>query len=176
MQQIQQSKVYNAAMWSGLLLAIYLVIRFFFIVSSPNNILLNVITACLTICLTIGIPFVAYFLGRDFKKKSDEELTYRNLYTHGFFMFFFASLILAAVEYVYYGFINPDFINEQYAALVQSVEILKQTMPEAATLEEVVNNNPIPTASQMAMQNIWMYSFAGIIISLINAYILNKKH
>ena len=119
---------------------------------------------------------MAYFLGRDFKKKSDEELTYRNLYTHGFFMFFFASLILAAVEYVYYGFINPDFINEQYAALVQSVEILKQTMPEAATLEEVVNNNPIPTASQMAMQNIWMYSFAGIIISLINAYILNKKH
>lgn len=172
MQPIQQSKVYNAAMWSGLLLSIYLVVRFFFVVSSANSLILNI----LTICLTVGIPFVAYYLGKDFKKKSDEELTYRNFYSHGFFMFFFASLILALVEYIYYGFINPDFINEQYNTLVQNLEVLKQTMPDASSLEEVVNSSPIPSASQMAMQNIWMYSFAGIIISLINAYILNKKH
>ena len=171
MQQIQQSKVYNAAMWSGLLLSIYLVVRFFFVVSSANSLILNI----LTICLTIGIPFVAYYLGKDFKNKSDEELTYRNFYSHGFFMFFFASLILAAVEYVYYGFINTEFITEQYNTLLQNIEIIKQTMPDATQIEEMVNNSPIPTASQMAMQNIWMYSFAGIIISLINAYILNKK-
>ena len=155
--EIQHSKVYNAAMWHGLILAIYLVIRFFFMVSSANNTILNL----LFIFITIGVPFVAYYLGKDFKKKTDEELTYRNFYSHGFFMFFFASLILAAVEYVYYGFINTEFITEQYNTLLQNIEIL--------------NKSPIPTASQMAMQNIWMYSFAGIIISLINAYILNKK-
>lgn len=171
MQQIQQSKVYNAAMWHGLILAIYLVVRFFFIVSSANSLILNI----LTIFLTIGIPFVAYYLGKDFKKKTNEELTYRNFYSHGFFMFFFASLILSLVEYIYYGYINPEFISAQYDTLVQNLEILKQNMPDASSLEEVVNSSPIPTASQMAMQNIWMYSFAGIIISLINAYILNKK-
>jgi hypothetical protein len=110
----------------------------------------------------------------DFKNKSEEELTYRNFYSHGFFMFFFASLILAVVEYVYYGFINTEFITEQYNTLLQNIEIIKQTMPDASQIEEIVNSSPIPTASQMAMQNIWMYSFAGIIISLINAYILNK--
>lgn len=172
MQQLQQSKVYNAAMWHGLILAIYLVIRFFFMVSSANSTILNL----LFIFVTIGVPFVAYYLGKDFKKKTDEELTYRNFYSHGFFMFFFASLILAAVEYVYYGFINTEFITEQYNTLLQNIEIIKQTMPDASQIEEIVNNSPIPTASQMAMQNIWMYSFAGIIISLINAYILNKKH
>lgn len=171
MQQIQQSKVYNAAMWHGLILAIYLVIRFFFMVSSANSTILNL----LFIFITIGVPFVAYYLGKDFKKKSNEELTYRNFYSHGFFMFFFASLILAAVEYVYYGFINTEFITEQYNTLLQNIEIIKQTMPDASQIEEIVNNSPIPTASQMAMQNVWMYSFAGIIISLINAYILNKK-
>lgn len=170
--EIQQSKVYNAAMWHGLILAIYLVIRFFFMVSSANSTILNL----LFIFVTIGVPFVAYYLGKDFKKKTDEELTYRNFYSHGFFMFFFASLILAAVEYVYYGFINTEFITEQYNTLLQNIEIIKQTMPDASQIEEIVNNSPIPTASQMAMQNIWMYSFAGIIISLINAYILNKKH
>lgn len=170
--EIQQSKVYNAAMWHGLILAIYLVIRFFFMVSSANSTILNL----LFIFITIGVPFVAYYLGKDFKKKTDEELTYRNFYSHGFFMFFFASLILAAVEYVYYGFINTEFITEQYNTLLQNIEILKQTMPDATQIEEMVNNSPIPTASQMAMQNVWMYSFAGIIISLINAYILNKKH
>ena len=170
--EIQQSKVYNAAMWHGLILAIYLVIRFFFMVSSANSTILNL----LFIFITIGVPFVAYYLGKDFKKKTDEELTYRNFYSHGFFMFFFASLILAAVEYVYYGFINTEFITEQYNTLLQNIEILKQTMPDTTKLEEIVNSSPIPTASQMAMQNIWMYSFAGIIISLINAYILNKKH
>ena len=169
--EIQQSKVYNAAMWHGLILAIYLVIRFFFMVSSANSTILNL----LFIFITIGVPFVAYYLGKDFKKKTDEELTYRNFYTHGFFMFFFASLILAAVEYVYYGFINTEFITEQYNTLLQNIEILKQTMPDATQLEEIVNASPIPTASQMAMQNVWMYSFVGIIISLINAYILNKK-
>ena len=169
--EIQQSKVYNAAMWHGLILAIYLVIRFFFMVSSANSTILNL----LFIFITIGVPFVAYYLGKDFKKKSNEELTYRNFYSHGFFMFFFASLILAAVEYVYYGFINTEFITEQYNTLLQNIEILKQTMPEASQIEEIVNESPIPTASQMAMQNVWMYSFAGIIISLINAYILNKK-
>jgi hypothetical protein len=169
--EIQQSKVYNAAMWHGLILAIYLVIRFFFMVSSADSTILNL----LFIFITIGVPFVAYYLGKDFKKKTDEELTYRNFYSHGFFMFFFASLILAAVEYVYYGFINTEFITEQYNTLLQNIEILKQTMPDATQIEEMVNNSPIPTASQMAMQNIWMYSFAGIIISLINAYILNKK-
>jgi hypothetical protein len=171
MQQLQQSKVYNAAMWHGLILAIYLVIRFFFMVSSANSTILNL----LFIFITIGVPFVAYYLGKDFKKKTDEELTYRNFYSHGFFMFFFASLILAAVEYVYYGFINTEFITEQYNTLLQNIEIIKQTMPDASQIEEIVNNSPIPTASQMAMQNVWMYSFAGIIISLINAYILNKK-
>lgn len=169
--EIQQSKVYNAAMWHGLILAIYLVVRFFFMVSSANSTILNL----LFIFITIGVPFVAYYLGKDFKKKTDEELTYRNFYSHGFFMFFFASLILAAVEYVYYGFINTEFITEQYNTLLQNIEILKQTMPEASQIEEIVNESPIPTASQMAMQNVWMYSFAGIIISLINAYILNKK-
>ena len=172
MQQLQQSKVYNAAMWHGLILAIYLVIRFFFMVSSADSTILNL----LFIFITIGVPFVAYYLGKDFKKKTDEELTYRNFYTHGFFMFFFASLILAAVEYVYYGFINTEFITEQYNTLLQNIEIIKQTLPDATQIEEMVNNSPIPTASQMAMQNVWMYSFAGIIISLINAYILNKKH
>jgi hypothetical protein len=171
MQQLQQSKVYNAAMWHGLILAIYLVIRFFFMVSSANSTILNL----LFIFITIGVPFVAYYLGKDFKKKTDEELTYRNFYSHGFFMFFFASLILAAVEYVYYGFINTEFITEQYNTLLQNIEIIKQTMPDASQIEEIVNASPIPTASQMAMQNIWMYSFVGIIISLINAYILNKK-
>lgn len=169
--EIQQSKVYNAAMWHGLILAIYLVIRFFFMVSSADSTILNL----LFIFITIGVPFVAYYLGKDFKKKTDEELTYRNFYTHGFFMFFFASLILAAVEYVYYGFINTEFITEQYNTLLQNIEILKQTMPDASQIEEIVNESPIPTASQMAMQNVWMYSFVGIIISLINAYILNKK-
>ncbi len=169
--EIQQSKVYNAAMWHGLILAIYLVIRFFFMVSSADSTILNL----LFIFITIGVPFVAYYLGKDFKKKTDEELTYRNFYTHGFFMFFFASLILAAVEYVYYGFINTEFITEQYNTLLQNIEIIKQTMPDASQIEEIVNASPIPTASQMAMQNVWMYSFVGIIISLINAYILNKK-
>ena len=171
MQQLQQSKVYNAAMWHGLFLAAYLVVRFFFMVNSEHNTILNI----LFIALTVGIPFVAYYLGKDFKKKTNEELTYRNFYSHGFFMFFFASLILAAVEYVYYGFINTEFITEQYNTLLQNIEIIKQTMPDVSQLEEIVNSSPIPTASQMAMQNIWMYSFAGIIISLINAYILNKK-
>ena len=171
MQQLQQSKVYNAAMWHGLFLAAYLVVRFFFMVNSEHNTILNI----LFIALTVGIPFVAYYLGKDFKKKTNEELTYRNFDSHGFFMFFFASLILAAVEYVYYGFINTEFITEQYNTLLQNIEIIKQTMPDASELEEIVNSSPIPTASQMAMQNIWMYSFAGIIISLINAYILNKK-
>jgi hypothetical protein len=169
--EIQQSKVYNAAMWHGLILAIYLVIRFFFMVSSADSTILNL----LFIFITLGVPFVAYYLGNDFKKKTDEELTYRNFYSHGFFMFFFASLILAAVEYVYYGFINTEFITEQYNTLLQNIEIIKQTMPDASQIEEIVNASPIPTASQMAMQNIWMYSFVGIIISLINAYILNKK-
>ena len=169
--EIQQSKVYNAAMWHGLILAIYLVIRFFFMVSSADSTILNL----LFIFITIGVPFVAYYLGKDFKKKTDEELTYRNFYTHGFFMFFFASLILAAVEYVYYGFINTEFITEQYNTLLQNIKIIKQTMPDASQIEEIVNASPIPTASQMAMQNVWMYSFVGIIISLINAYILNKK-
>lgn len=158
-------------MWHGLILAIYLVIRFFFMVSSADSTFLNL----LFIFITIGVPFVAYYLGKDFKKKSNEELTYRNFYSHGFFMFFFASLILAAVEYVYYGFINTEFITEQYNTLLQNIEIIKQTMPDASQIEEIVNASPIPTASQMAMQNVWMYSFVGIIISLINAYILNKK-
>ena len=159
-------------MWHGLFLAAFLVVRFFLMVSSASNTLLNI----LFICSTIGIPFVAYYLGKDFKNKSTEELTYRNFYSHGFFMFFFASLILAAVEYVYYGFINTEFIGDQYTTLLANIETLKQTMPDASQLEEIVNSSPIPSASQMAMQNIWMYSFAGIIISLINAYILNKKH
>lgn len=159
-------------MWHGLFLAAFLLVRFFLMVCSDKNTFLNI----LFICSTISIPVVAYYLGKDFKKKSTEELTYRNFYSHGFFMFFFASLILAAVEYVYYGFINTDFIGEQYNALLQNIDTLKQTMPDVSQLEEIVNSSPIPSASQMAMQNIWMYSFAGIIISLINAYILNKKH
>ena len=66
--------------------------------------------------------------------------------------------------YDYNGCIFPEGFMENVYVLF-----------DASQIEEIVNASPIPTASQMAMQNIWMYSFAGIIISLINAYILNKK-
>ena len=65
MQQLQQSKVYNAAMWHGLFLAAFLVLRFFIMVNSDANTILNIIF----IALTIGVPFVAYYLGKDIKKK-----------------------------------------------------------------------------------------------------------
>lgn len=169
MQQIQQSKVYNAAMWHGLYFSVFLIIRFLALVNADANLFLNAIV----IGLTLAIPVVALNFGILFKRQN-EGATYRHFFSHGFFMFFFASLILTLFEYIYYSYIDQSFITEQYQLLLNNIDTLKVNMPELTQIEAIVKESPIPTASQMSMQNIWMYSSAGIIISLINSLILSK--
>jgi len=126
--------------------------------------------------LTFAVPFVAYYFGVQFQKKMQTEtLRFGDYYSFTFFLFFFSSLILTLGQYVFYQWISPDFIEQMYQSLLTNLDVLIQTFPDFETYKTLLQDAQVPTPLQMSMQSIWLVSFAGIIIGLMNAFILNRK-
>lgn len=92
-------------------------------------------------------------------------------------MYFFSALLSGIFEYVYYQYLNPDYLYAQQEALKVLVEELakvdtSQTMSE---FQSSYANVAPTTAIQFVFQGIWGLFMLGSIYSLILALILRKR-
>lgn len=134
----------------------------------------------------IAIPFLVYFLVKKVRDNVlNKEITFSMAWNLGTLIFFFGGLILAVVIYVFLQFITPNlfheivsFIQETVAALSQNAENLvpQEQIDLLQKLSKEIENAPVPSAIDVAVQNLWYCVSFGIFISIPIALIVKKKN
>ena len=163
------------AMEGGVWLGLCLIARFICGVAGLYSPVLNAVA----MLLLIGTPVMLYRVMLQFHKKSGYISGFALLWMMGIMLFFFASLISCVPEYIFYQYINPDYIAN---AASQSVKLMEEMgwLKDDATLEEVnkmLAADAVPTSIQMVISTMWAHVFFGSLLSIVVApFVLRKKN
>ncbi|MBR5470001.1 MAG: DUF4199 domain-containing protein [Paludibacteraceae bacterium] len=154
------------AMYYGLLLGVVFVLNFF--LSQATNIWLKFIQ----MLYTFSIPFVVFC----FAKKCREDvcggtMSYGQSFLYVVQLFFYASIISSAFKYVYFRFLNPDFLKKLFN---QTMQLMEQ-MSVPITDEMIAVTKQMLTPMGMAMQYIWINVMVGIVVSIVLAFFIRKE-
>lgn len=109
-----QKGIVQFAMEAGAYMGLYFVVKFIFAVLSLNYPFCNVVS---TIML-LFVPLVVFFMMRKFSNQNEGGSYFSQLWMMGILLFFFASLISGLAQYIYYVYINPEYIKSQLSAAV----------------------------------------------------------
>ncbi|MBR5843816.1 MAG: DUF4199 domain-containing protein [Bacteroidaceae bacterium] len=163
------------AMEGGVWLGLYLVARFVCGVAGLYSPVLNTVA----MLLFVGTPVMLYWVMMRFHKQSGYMWGFAMLWMMGIMLFFFASLISCVPEYIFYQYIDPDYIA---TAASQSIKLIEEmgVMQDAASLEEIrkmLSTDAVPTPFQMVMSTMWANIFFGSLLSIVVApFVLRKKN
>lgn len=161
-------------MEGGVWLGIFLIVRFFCSVMSVYSSLLNMIA----MLLFIATPFVLYKLMLSCHRKIGSISSFSLLLMMGFMLFFFGSIISAIPEYVFYEYINPDYITDALTRSMELIEHMNLIQDEVAMQEmkELLATESLFTPFQMVMSSMWSNLFFGLLLSIIVApFVLRTK-
>ena len=155
---IERKGILNFSMEYGSYLGLYFIVKFLLATLSLRFAICDVLSAL----MLVGIPFVLYYL---------------MLWMLGILLFFFASMISGLAEYIYYAYIDPQYIHNQVTALLSLLE----SMPSLQE-NEMMNlarqgfeNGAIPSPIEMVIQTMWANVFFGSLLSMIVAWPANRK-
>lgn len=173
-ERLERKSLLMYSMEGGAWLGIYLVLRFVCSVAGTLSPLFD----GLALVLLVGTPFVLYYIMLRYHRQNGYISGFSLLWMMGIMLFFFASLISAIPEYVYYQYINPDFIAN---AMSESIELIEQLglMENDATyrqMQELVAEGTTPSSLQMIMSSMWSNVFFGSLLSIVVApFVMLKK-
>ena len=97
------------------------------------------------------------------------------LWMMGILLFFFASLISGLAQYIYYVYINPEYIKSQLSAAVTLLESLNMTS-DPSLLEAVktgLEQGNIPSPMAVVIQQMWVNVFFGSLLSAVMAWLVS---
>lgn len=153
-----KSLLLKSAMTYGLYLGIFWVIKFLFFIFSATMGGLQAIF----IVLTIAVPFFAYYLTLRYKRDIGGHISFFHAWRFGTMLYFFAALLVSLEHFIFFQFIAPpDFMTN---AIHQTIEILKGTQVDTATLEALSKIRL--SAIQLVVQQIFNNVFYGILLSI----------
>lgn len=155
--------------WFGL----YLVLRFICSVLGVNSPILNIVA----MAMFIGTPIVLYYILLHYHKQHNCISGFSLLWMTGIMLFFFASLICCIPEYIFYQYINPDYIAD---AMVQSVNLIADAGvldndEVLSQMRQMLEDGNVPTAWQMSMSSFWSNLFFGSLLSAVVASLVTLK-
>ncbi len=170
----KESNIIPFAMEYGAVLSLFLISKFGITVLSSTYLLLNILNIAM-ICM---IPWIIY---KNVKKYRSEyagaEFTFSHAFSVAFMIIVFASLPESLSQFIYFQFINPDFISSQMNSVTDMLSKINET-EKSGTLTQLVNTfteAPIPTPAEMVFQNIFNNLYIGAIISLLIAQFTKSK-
>ena len=170
----KKENIITHSMHSGLILGGLFVVRDFLLQDAFNN---NVFAVFFLIIGGFAISIYCIFF---FTKKFDKEvlkgkISYGNALSYGFYMFFFAAMILALFSFVYFQYIDPDYLAQRGEMFVN---LLKQLNPPKEVMkpyEDMFMNIAVPSNASAAINNLWSTAFNGFIICLFTSLFFRKR-
>ena len=153
------------AMYFGLMLGVVFALNFFF------STLHNGWFVLLMLFVTFTIPYLVYRLTVDCRDRvSGGVISYGAALWYGTQLFFYAALISAVFKFIYFKFLNPDYLPNM---INESLKILDElNMLSGELTEEQVRQ--LLTPLYVTMQYIWMDVIMGVLVSLVTAAFAKK--
>ena len=153
------------AMYFGLMLGLVFALNFFF------STLHNGWFVLLMLFVTFTIPYLVYRLTVDCRDRvSGGAISYGAALWYGTQLFFYAALISAVFKFIYFKFLNPEYLPNM---INESLKILDElNMLSGELTEEQVRQ--LLTPLYVTMQYIWMDVIMGVFVSLVTAAFAKK--
>jgi len=161
-----QPSITKSAMYNGLIMGVIFSINFLFSVSKITSLVL--LTNVIAILIIIGI----YRLAIRFRDtECNGIITYSKAFSLILLTFFFAAIISSVVKFVYFQFINPDYLDQMFQETMKVLNKMKFPVND-----EMINQ----TKSMLKPVNytfvyIWTNVFMGLIVGLIMAAFIKKE-
>lgn len=173
LQEAPKKSIARYAMEYGVYFGIYLILKFVLMTFGVGSLIASFFSEI----LLIALPFVLYYIMLRYKKQEPENAHFSQLWMFGIFLFFFASLLSGIVEYVYYRYINPTYIEMQMAALLDLIEEITQAQNSEMLqiMRTGLEKGGAPSPIEMVFQTIWTNVFLGSLLSIIVALIVSRK-
>jgi hypothetical protein len=151
------------AMYAAAILGVYLLIKFYITIYAQ--------VVFLGMVLTLFVPYLVFMFQKKYRDGLLQgKITYSDAFTYGIYLFFFASLILGLGQFVFYNFINPEYLINTYNA---AIDMMRQIgMPEAI-IDEAIVQGPFEPIS-FVLQAILLNSVLGLLISAVTANFVKK--
>lgn len=126
----------------------------------------------LSLVLMVVIIAVMYKLTVRFRDtESNNVISYRVSFSYILLSFFFASLISSAVKFVFFKYIQPDYLEQ---AMEQSFQLL-ETMKMPNMDEALEQMDKMMKPANMALQFIWLNTFMGTVVALVMSAFVKKE-
>lgn len=154
------------AMSIGLILGCFNVIKFGIMVIGIDSVSLT----SLSNAMTLAVPLVLFLLMRRYRRMpGNEVLGFSNLWSFGSLLALFGSMLSGVFEYIYYAYINPQYIATQMENAKTLLSEVTATSGEAmvSALSGSIELIGTPTAIEMVVQSIWLSFITGSLLSLV---------
>ena len=156
------------AISSALVLGVVLVIKFLLSVVSQNAFF-----SFIVIFLMVLAPYLVYIFQ---KKYRDGELggiiSYSNALTYGIMLYFFATVILGVVSFIYYQYINPDFLSTMFYLSIEQFRMLNTP----SHIMDMMTKIGVPSPSLAAFGDVIGHSVWGVLISFVSSGFVKKNN
>ena len=166
------------AMEYGLYMGLYLVAEFAFVVGALHSVLSNLASTA----LLVATPAVLYLLMRHYVRRQGGAARFVVLWLLGIYIFFFASLINGLAQYIYFQYLDPDwipaFVEQQLSVLetmgAQSPQMAEMADTARAAIDNGASFEPIDVVFMIIWSNVFCGSLLSIFVALF-ARINNRK-
>lgn len=162
--------IFDRAAIHGLWLGVYFILLFLFAVGSMRWGILNLIV----LGMVLFVPFVIFSQLRQTHKAAHGLETMPALWMQGIVTFGCGALIFCAASYVFMRWIYPDFMVDTLKMASEFYD--DQPGPAAGEiadeLQMMIERKVYPTASSVSVMWLWLITFSGSVLSLIEAIIV----
>ncbi len=121
---------------------------------------------------TAAIIYFTYKFTVHFRKtEQNNTMTYFQGVSYIIWLFLFAAIISSAVKYIYWQFINPEYLPN----LMNQSLLMLETMKIEITDEMLEQVQRTLRPAVMALQFIWINILTGLFVALITAAFTRKE-
>ena len=126
----------------------------------------------IVVFLMVLAPYLVYVFQ---KKYRDGELggiiAYSNAFSYGLLLYFFAAVILGVVSYIYYQYINPNFLTTEFQLSIKQFKMWN--MPPH--IIDIMTQIGAPSPPLAAFRDVVGNTFWGLLIALVTSAFVRKS-
>lgn len=170
----EQKGIMQFAMEWGVYMGLYFVVKFIFEVWSVDSFFCNAVSLLMLLC----IPVVVYSAMRRYDRQNGLKCYFAQLWMLGILLFFFTSLISSLAQYIYYVYINPEYIGAQFKSAVELMEALNLMASDPSLLDAMktaLEKGNVPTPMSVVVERMWVNLFFGSLLSAAVAWLVKLR-
>lgn len=155
-------------MQKGLILGFIFTLNFIL-----SSVLGNVFFSFLSLCLSVGIIYITVLFVKNYRDSFfNGVIKYFQAVYYVMLLYFFAALISSAFKYIYFQYINTEYLSLLLEQTFKIADIYKITISDVDKEAMQI----VLTPASFSLQYVWINSFFGIIVGLIVGVFVKKNN